>query len=188
MNAGSPSAKEVEAGAEEARSADRDLDLQLQRLLARHAPALVRLARHYEAEPEARRDLEQEILVALWRALPGYRGDASERTWVYRIAHNVAASHVARAIRARRDDAAIEVEIESTERRAVHDVTEQREAVRRLEQRVRALDLPSRQLVLLALEGCTTAEIAEVTGLSPTNVTTKLSRLRKALADTEGSP
>ena len=41
--------------------------------------------------------------------------------------------------------------------------------------------------MLLALEGCSTAEIAEVTGLSPTNVTTRLSRLRKALLDDESS-
>jgi DNA-directed RNA polymerase specialized sigma24 family protein len=57
--------------------------------------------------------------------------------------------------------------------------------VRRLEARIRALDVPSRQLVLLALEGCTTAEIAEVTGLTPTHVTTKLSRLRRTLAEEE---
>jgi len=54
--------------------------------------------------------------------------------------------------------------------------------MRRLEERIRALDLSSRQLVVLALEGCTMAEIAEVTGLTLTNVTTRLSRLRKDLA------
>src|SRR5262245_44890861 len=70
-------------------------------LHGRHAPALGRLARHYEADPEARRDLEQEILAALWRALPSFRGECAERTWVYRVAHNVAATHVARAIRTR---------------------------------------------------------------------------------------
>jgi RNA polymerase sigma-70 factor (ECF subfamily) len=152
-------------------------------LCARHAPALGRLTRHYEAQAEARRDLEQEILLALWRAQTAFRGDCSERTWVYRVAHNTAASHVARQIRARRDADAASHEPDPP--RAPDEVTAERAAIRRLEERIRALDVPARQLVLLALEGCTTAEIAEVTGLSETNVTTKLSRLRKALADTE---
>jgi RNA polymerase sigma-70 factor (ECF subfamily) len=149
-------------------------------LVARHAPALGRLTRHYEASPDARRDLEQEILVALWRASASFRGESSERTWVYRIAHNVAASHVARAIRTRRDaDAAPPPDAAP----GPEEVAAARHAARRLEQKITALDLASRQLVLLALEGCTTAEIAEVTGLTPTNVTTRLSRLRRSLAE-----
>jgi DNA-directed RNA polymerase specialized sigma24 family protein len=50
------------------------------------------------------------------------------------------------------------------------------------------MDLVSQQLVLLALEGCSTAEISEITGLTPTNVTTRLSRLRQALTKEEESP
>ena len=57
-----------------------------------------------------------------------------------------------------------------------------------IDRRLRAMDLVSQELVLLALEGCTTAEIAEVTGLSLTNVTTRLSRLRHALTKEEESP
>jgi RNA polymerase sigma-70 factor (ECF subfamily) len=167
--------------------ANDDGEQALRALFARHAPALGRLVRHYEAQPEARRDLEQEILIALWRARAGFRGECSERTWVYRVAHNVAASHVARAMRARREADAHADAPEPEPPRAPDEVTAGRDAVRRLERRIRALDLPSRQLVLLALEGCTTAEIVDVTGLSPTNVTTKLSRLRKALADEEES-
>jgi RNA polymerase sigma factor (sigma-70 family) len=151
-------------------------------LVARYAPALGRLAKHYEAAPEARRDLEQEILVALWRAHGSFRGESSERTWVYRIAHNVAASYVARVLRTRRDVETAGNVPEPEAQRAPDELVVERDAIRRLELRIRALDLPSRQLALLALEGCSTAEIAEVTGLSPTNVTTRLSRLRKMLA------
>jgi RNA polymerase sigma-70 factor (ECF subfamily) len=154
-------------------------------LVARYASALGRLAKHYEVLPEARRDLEQEILVALWRAHGGFRGESSERTWVYRIAHNVAASYVARAIRTRRDAESAGNAPEPEAQRTPDDLVVERDAIRRLEIRIRALDLPSRQLALLALEGCSTAEIAEVTGLSPTNVTTRLSRLRKMLANEE---
>src|SRR5687768_11603390 len=57
-------------------------------------PALERLARAYEADADQRRDLLQDIHVALWRSLAGFDGRCSERTWVYRVAHNVATTHV----------------------------------------------------------------------------------------------
>jgi hypothetical protein len=50
-----------------------------------------RPARAYEADPENRRDLIQEIHLALWRSFEGFDGRCSLRTWVYRVAHNAAA-------------------------------------------------------------------------------------------------
>jgi len=61
--------------------------------------ALERLARAYEANPDVRRDLLQEILIALWQSLDGFDDRCSVRTWVYRVAHNTAASHVSRRLR-----------------------------------------------------------------------------------------
>ena len=58
--------------------------------------ALERLARAYEADAEVRRDLLQDIHMALWRSFEGFDGRCSLRTWVYRVAHNTAASHVIR--------------------------------------------------------------------------------------------
>jgi RNA polymerase sigma factor (sigma-70 family) len=156
---------------------------QFEAVLSRHRPSITRLCRHHEASAEARRDLEQEILVALWRALPAFRGDSSEKTFVLRIAHNVAVTHVARSARTRSMDT---LEAPGTSRAPPPDQAfDDRARLARIERRLRTMDLASRQLVLLALEGCTTAEIAEVTGLTPTNVTTKLSRLRQALAQEE---
>ena len=59
-------------------------------LLRWYLPALRRLARAYTHEIREQEDLLQEISLALWTALPRFRGDASERTWVYRVAHNTA--------------------------------------------------------------------------------------------------
>src|ERR1700704_3325719 len=63
--------------------------------------SLERLARAYEADPEKRRDLSQDIHFQLWRSFQQYDGRCSLRTWIYRIAHHVAASHVIRARRTR---------------------------------------------------------------------------------------
>src|SRR5947207_202946 len=61
-------------------------------LLRTYLPALRRLARAYAREAAEQEDLLQEIAMGLWTALPHFRGDASERTWLYRVAHNTAIS------------------------------------------------------------------------------------------------
>ena len=58
--------------------------------------SLERLARAYEADPEKRRDLSQDIHFQLWRSFQNYDSRCSLRTWVYRVAHHVAVSHVIR--------------------------------------------------------------------------------------------
>lgn len=71
------------------------------RLYEQYGPALERLAGAYATAREDREDLVQEIAAALWRALPAYRAESSERTWLYRIAHNVA---ITAAVRQRRHE------------------------------------------------------------------------------------
>ena len=68
---------------------------------ASYGAPLGRLARAYEADPDKRRDLLQEIDIALWRSLENFGERCSLRTWVYRVAHNVATSHI---VRQRRDN------------------------------------------------------------------------------------
>src|SRR5262249_17534051 len=64
-------------------------------------PALVRLIRSYELDDDKRRDLRQEIHLALWRSFARFDDRCSMRTWTYRVAHNVAASFVLRRRRSR---------------------------------------------------------------------------------------
>src|SRR5678815_5486792 len=66
------------------------------RLVRAFGAAVSRTARSYAASGAEREDLEQDIAVAIWRGLPSFRGDCSERTFVLRIAHNQALSSVTR--------------------------------------------------------------------------------------------
>lgn len=65
-----------------------------QQVVRTYGAAVERLARAYEADPDLRRDLLQEIHVALWRSFRGFDGRYSLRTWIYRVSHNAGASHV----------------------------------------------------------------------------------------------
>ena len=148
-----------------------------------YGAALGRLARAYEADPEARRDLLQEIHLSLWQSFAGYDGRCSVRTWVYRVAHNTAASHVMRQRRARShvliglDELERLPEGTDAERMADRRLTWERLAA--LIHRLHALD---RQVILSYLEGLDAASIAEITGLSPGHVATRIHRIKHVLA------
>jgi RNA polymerase sigma-70 factor (ECF subfamily) len=149
---------------------------------ATHGAALERLARAYEAEADARRDLLQEIHLGLWRSLAGYDGRCSLRTWIYRVAHNVAASHVGRQRRAR---AHVFVGLDEIEQ-VPEAVDAERAADRRLTWErltilIHHLHAVDRQVILCYLEGLDAASIADVTGLSPGNVATKVHRIKAVL-------
>lgn len=87
----------------------------------RFGPALNRLTAAYERDADARRDLLQDIHVALWRSLSRYEGQCSLRTWVYRVAHNTAISRVVRPRAAAPTLVAIDEDLESIAAHADRD-------------------------------------------------------------------
>jgi RNA polymerase sigma factor (sigma-70 family) len=153
-----------------------------ERLLRTYLAPLRRLSWAYARETADREDLLQEVALALWTALPGFRGDASERTWLYRVAHNTAIGFVTRRRRREKHEAPGDV-LErvasgaNPERSAID--TQQRE---HLWAAVRALAMPDRQVVILHLEGLSVADIEAVTGLSAGSIATRLTRIRHKLA------
>ena len=148
-----------------------------------YGAALVRLARAYEADPETRRDLLQEIHIALWRSLEGFDARCSLRTWVYRVAHNAATSHV---IRQRRTNARALVSVEEIETTLGGNggelVADHRKALHRLLTLIQRLKPLDRQVILSYLEGMDAVSIGEITGISPGNVATKIHRIKNVLA------
>ncbi|UZK66005.1 RNA polymerase sigma factor [Sphingomonas sp. M1-B02] len=148
---------------------------------AAHAPAIARLARAVEANPEQARDLEQEIHVALWRSFARFDGACAVSTWVYRVAHNVAASHVARSSRR-----AKLVGLDAADALLAADDPEaevgQAQLLARLNALIRALEPPDRQVILLYLEGLDAASIADVTGIARGTVSVKVHRIKALLA------
>ena len=146
--------------------------------------ALDRLARSYEADPDRRRDLLQEIHFATWRSLAGFSRQCSLRTWVYRVAHNVAASHV---LRSRRANARQLVSLDDVgEISGVVDAQSSMDRQITLDQlydMIQQLNAVDREVILLYLEGLDAVSIGEITGISPANVATKIHRVKKILAN-----
>jgi len=152
------------------------------RIYDQYAPALARLAGAYAGARQDREDLVQEIATALWRALPGYRAEASERTWLYRIAHNVAISATVKQRKRETREVAPEppLDVPSARASAEQDLLLE-EKRRMLFAAIRGLPAADRHITVLHLEGLSGAEIEAVTGIAEGAVATRLTRIREKL-------
>jgi RNA polymerase sigma factor (sigma-70 family) len=144
-------------------------------LLASHSGIVFRVMHAYCRQPEDRQDLAQEIKLQLWSAFPKYDERRTFSTWMYRIALNVAISWTRQASARIRPTVALD----DIEARAV--APEPNEDVQTLYRLIDELDSMNRALLLLFLDDLSYAEIGEVLGITPSNVATKVSRLKDRL-------
>ena len=146
-----------------------------------YAPAIARLARAMERDAEKARDLEQDIHCELWRSLARFDDACSLKTWVFRVAHNVAADHVRSAMRTPilSDDDLLDSipDPADSEAALAHE-----HALARLHTVIRTLPLLDAQVILLWLEGHSGAEISEITGLTSNAAATRVHRIRGKLS------
>ena len=147
------------------------------RILQANGPALARLAASYTDNVTDRDDLLQEIAMALWQALPRFREECSERTFLFRIAHNRAVAHLARK---RPAESVGEIEVPDPGPNPEQELLRQQRG-QRLLRAVRRLPLPLRQVVTLVLEGMDHAEVAAILGISENNAGVRMSRARELL-------
>ena len=147
-----------------------------------YGAALERLAKAYEADPEKRRDLLQEIHVAIWQSFTGFNNLCSLRTWIYRVAHNVATSHV---IKDKRISSKTWLDLDELEDMADESNIEERIdrnlSLEWLMKIIQRLDPLERRLILLYLEGLDATAIGEIAGITSSNAATKIHRIKSTL-------
>jgi RNA polymerase sigma-70 factor (ECF subfamily) len=165
----------------------RELEQRFERILDEHGAAISRLAYSYEAVAGIREELAQEIALAIWKALPHFRGECSERTFVFRIAHNRGLTHVSR----RRPQQQSLDDLEETDepvdpRPRPDEQLSQMNQRERLASAVQSLPIVHRQIIVLMLEGLSHVEIGEVLGITEINARVRLTRARKALKQSMG--
>jgi RNA polymerase sigma-70 factor (ECF subfamily) len=149
-------------------------------LLHEHRAILYKVALGYCRNREDRVDLVQEMAIQLWRSFGRYDGRVKFSTWAYRVAMNVAISHFRGEGRRVRDtlpfdELAYEL---SADDPLAEQVGDNMRVLRRL---IDGLDELNRALVLLYLEGHSSEAIAEIVGISPGNVTTRMNRVKNEL-------
>jgi RNA polymerase sigma-70 factor (ECF subfamily) len=152
-------------------------------LVHKHEGRLRKICRVYADTAADQRDLYQDVLVALWRALPSFEGEAAPGTWLYRVALNTALSHDRRqTVREEAtldDDHPLRTDTFDTPDVAV----EEQDRLDRLYAALDRLDDVDKALVTMYLDEKPYAEMADVLGLTENHVGVKLHRLKNKLAD-----
>lgn len=154
-----------------------ELQDRFQALVDEHRKILYKVCNLYCRNRDDRDDLAQEIVIQLWRSFGSFDGRCQFSTWMYRIALNVAISFY------RRESTRARHVISDDERllNAIGETATQSEELQVLYQFIAGLDSLNKALILLYLDGNNYQEIAEVLGISETNVATKISRLKKTM-------
>src|SRR3712207_6485987 len=140
---------------------------------------IYRIALSYEADPALRRELIQDILLAVWVALGNYRGEASLKTFTASIAQKRCISHVAKRAREPR-----QVELPEDLVSAApppDEIALRNDQKKRLVESIQLLPIPQREAIVLCFEGFSYAEMAEILGVTPNAVMLRCQRAKTTL-------
>jgi RNA polymerase sigma-70 factor (ECF subfamily) len=152
--------------------------------LAEHGSSVMKVARAYTLTSDDCQDLAQEILLQAWRSLPSFEGKASPATWFYRVALHTAMNwHRKDKPRRTRQQPLLDVEVLAAGAADSAEQAQQRDIVEQLYQAIHQLPKADAALVLLYLDELSYREMAEVLGISESNVGVKLNRAKKALTE-----
>jgi RNA polymerase sigma factor (sigma-70 family) len=150
-------------------------------LLEQNHERILRICRFYERDRGLQEDLYQEICFQAWRSFKSFEGKAQASTWLYRVAVNTALGHVRKNSK-RKTEGLAESHYQVAQAPAVERQLEQEEQMRALHRAIAHLGKLDQTLILLYLEELDYKEMAEVTGLTVSNVGVRLNRIRKKLS------
>ncbi len=146
-------------------------------LLNKHPGILYKVCRLYCPQEEDRRDLFQEIVLQLWKAFPTFRRESQASTWMYRIALNTAISYVRKQVRTPKQESLTKTVFQLP---ALEEIN-QDEQLGLLHRAIEQLSSIEKAVIMLHLEGKSYEEMAEILGISRSNVGVKLSRIKLKL-------
>jgi len=138
---------------------------------------IYKVASFYTDSKDDRDDLVQEIIYTLWKSFDTFKHNSSLSTWMYRVAMNVAIFHLKKSKR-KVATVPIQVEVLNLSETGFDDFEEK---TQKLKEHIKDLNLIDKGILMLYLESKSHEEIAEVVGISKSNVGTKLSRIKEKL-------
>jgi RNA polymerase sigma-70 factor (ECF subfamily) len=135
---------------------------------------------YFYRDTAEREDVFQDIMYQLWRSYPGFKGESKLSTWIYKVALNTAITHIRRNTRSPRKSELNESIVRESR---VTDHVSRKEKLDLLYEAISTLTPLDKAIILLHLEEQTYDEIASITGLTKTNVSVRLVRIKRALKD-----
>lgn len=156
---------------------------QFREIVAAHQGRVWNVCRLYARSIDDARDLQQEVMINVWRNLESFRGEALLSTWIYRIAVNTCLSYILKENRRSAFTLSMDANSIATLMQS-EDAQEKIETERKLDllhNAINRLTVIDKLLISLAIEKVTTREMAEIIGITEPNVRTKLHRIREEL-------
>ena len=138
---------------------------------------ILKISKAYTRTAQDREDLISDIAFEMWKSFSRFKGNSKISTWIYRVALNTAMNYN-RKTKKTRDFIQSAIELQNSEQSNESDQNPQIEI---LQECIAELDEFSKAIVLLYLDGYKHDEIAEITGISRTNVGTRISRIKQQL-------
>lgn len=143
---------------------------------------IFKVVRTYADLPQDKDDLFQEILLQIWSSIPRFHGDAKETTWIYRVALNTALVWKRTEKRKRKRLEFLYIRKVSQAGGDYEGHSQNRQVLEQVYDSIRQLSKSESSILLLFLDGLSYDEIANVLGISKSNVGVRLTRAKKKLA------
>ncbi len=152
-----------------------NIELQFTKMVKEYRKTIYTVCYFFSKDTEEVNDLYQEILINLWKGFPNYRGESSLKTWIWRVSLNTC-SNQERKKKSRIQTVPLSIDID-----LYNDEDAGSKQIQMLYDRINRLDVFDRAIILLWLENMTYQDIADVVGISVSNVTTRLFRIKEQL-------
>ena len=152
-----------------------NIELQFTKMVKEYRKTIYTVCYFFSKDTEEVNDLFQEILMNLWKGYGSFRGESSVKTWVWRVSLNTC-SNIERKKKSSVQTIPLSVDID-----LYNDDDVQSKQIQMLYDRINRLDVFDRAIILLWLENMNYQDIADVVGISLSNVTTRLFRIKEQL-------
>ena len=153
----------------------KDIELQFTKMIKEYRKTIYTVCYFYSKDTEEVNDLYQEILINLWKGFEKFRGESSLKTWIWRVSLNTCNNQE------RKKKSSVQTIPLSIDIDLYNDDDAQSKQIQMLYNRINRLDVFDRAIILLWLENMNYQDIADVVGISLSNVTTRLFRIKEQL-------
>ena len=153
----------------------KDIELQFTKMVKEYRKTIYTVCYFYSKDTEEVNDLYQEILINLWKGFEKFRGESSLKTWIWRVSLNTCNNQE------RKKKSIVQTIPLSIDIDLYNDDDVQSKQIQMLYDRINRLDIFDRAIILLWLENMSYQDIADVVGISLSNVTTRLFRIKEQL-------
>ena len=153
----------------------KDIELQFTKMVKEYRKTIYTVCYFYSKDTEEVNDLYQEILINLWKGFEKFRGESSLKTWIWRVSLNTCNNQE------RKKKSSVQTIPLSIDIDLYNDDDDHSKQIQMLYDRINRLDVFDRAIILLWLENMNYQDIADVVGISLSNVTTRLFRIKEQL-------